>query len=218
MSSLVKVASVCFATLVPMLAQMPGNAAAQATGTASSQLTVRSSEETIATAPVFVETLTRDGIAVLRDPNLDRTAQENYFRSVFIHSFALQEIGRRVLARAWSRTTPRQRVLFLDALGKRLADTLIRGFPTDGEFEVLSVREIETSQPETMAIEVKTHFNSVDFEGEVLWSLLAINGDIKILDATFAGRSFLGAQKTDFQEMLREVDGSIPALIEILRQ
>ena len=69
-----------------------------------------------------------------------------------------------------------------------------------------------------MAIEVKTHFNSVDFEGEVLWSLVAINGDIKILDATFAGRSFLLAQKTDFEKILREVDGSIPALIEILRQ
>ncbi|MCZ6764437.1 MAG: ABC transporter substrate-binding protein [Alphaproteobacteria bacterium] len=167
-------------------------------------------------APVFVATLTRDGIAVLSDSGLDRPQKTAIFQRMFDDRFAKTDIGRLVLGRHWTDASLEERSMFLATLGGYLAETLIRRFPPDGRFDLIDAVEIAASRSDERRFEVATMLVSTDLQAEIVWTVVSVDGEFRVLDATFAGRSFLIAQRNELAEILRRVDGSMAGLIDAL--
>ncbi len=171
-------------------------------------------QDSIALAPEFINDLAQTSITALNDQTNSPALLRQFFSDLFDQKFATQEISRIVLGRAWNKADEGERDQFRAILGGFLAKQLIEGFPPNGRIEVVSARQVDAVERTDTLIEVRSLFSSADVQGEVLWSVVTTDGKLRILDATFAGRSFLLTQRAEFAEILRQVGGSIPALID----
>lgn len=186
---------------------------AQSTGPNGPDLSASEDANILDAASLLIGDLTEDGLAILTNLDLDAGRQREFFRKMFEKSFATEEIGRIVLGRYWNDANEDERAEFLTTLGGILAGTLIERLPADGIFEIIGATEISAPRPDESRIQVTTNFVSVDLEAQILWTVIVIDGDVKVLDAFFAGRSFLLAQRSTFMEILQRVDGSVTALV-----
>jgi ABC-type transporter MlaC component len=168
-------------------------------------------------APSFVESVIVGGISALTQSRADRSAGRRGFRSIFRNAFATEQIGQAVLDRQWNSASLGQQDAFLDALAFYLADLIIDDIP-DGDFIVRTASNIGLSASGVSQTEVVTVFVGQNFSARVPWIVAEVDGQLKILDITFSGSSFLYDQKDKFDRILRFNDGSLEALIDDLGQ
>ncbi len=166
-------------------------------------------------ASIFVDTVIDAGLAALTQAQTSRQLAHEIFRQIFSSAFASEQIGQAVLGRIWSTASIEQRDAFLDVLAIHLADVIIDRVP-DGRFQVRGASLAGQSELGLPQTEVVTVFVGQNFSARVPWIVATVDGEMKILDITFARTSFLLGQKGDFDRILQRNGGSLDGLIETL--
>lgn len=161
-------------------------------------------------ALLFVELLTRRGMAALTDHALGPVERQEALRQVFQNSFATSDIARLVLGRYWRGASEQEKYLFGENLANVAADTLVQNFPA-GEFKIFDAREVEGPSNGLQSIEVKTVFVAESVSSLVFWTVRNVDGEIKALDIVIGNHSFLLAQKRNFEQSIQRNGGSMDA-------
>ena len=168
-------------------------------------------------APLFVEIIIAGGLEALTRKGHDQTASRDAFRTLFRNFFATDEIGEIVLGRLWLDAPNEQRARFLEALGGYLANILMTSIPK-GRFIVRDASLTGSTRSGATRAEVITVFVGENFSARVPWIVAVIDGELKVLDITFAGTSFLLDHKGKFDRILRRNGGSLDGLISEIRR
>ncbi|MCZ6604821.1 MAG: ABC transporter substrate-binding protein [Alphaproteobacteria bacterium] len=173
---------------------------------------LRTPDDPTHVAPLLVESVINGGLTALADPRRGRAEQREVFGAMFRRFFATDEIGRSLLEQHWETATLAQRGRFLNALGGYIADAANKALPP-GHFVVRGASLQARSPLEAATAEVATVFIGQNFSARVPWMVTIVDGELKILDVSFAGSSFLLGQKDKLRRMLRLNGGSLDRLI-----
>ena len=185
---------------------------AQDSEIADPRFSIESFGDAVDKAPLFIETLIGEGIVTLIDQSRDRQERRELFRETFRRSFATRELGRLIIGRHWNSASDEEKLGFLEALGGIIADTLLLNFP-GGQFEILDAEATVDAPQGAQRIIVNTTFISENFSVPVPWTVVVIDGELKVLDIVVFSSSYLLTRKDEFAETLRRNGGSLAALI-----
>lgn len=172
--------------------------------------------EAMSAAPLFVELLAHESIAVLTDQKLGQTERRERLRQIFYRSFATTDIAHAVLGRYWFMATEDEKGEFMDVLGRYVATTVLDNF-SSGQFEIFSTSQVDGPGRGGAVYGVETVLSADSYSAQVVWTIGIVDGEPKVLDLVIAGNSFLLSQRDRFASILRRNDGSVAALIEAIR-
>lgn len=138
-----RAAQAAAALLAWLFASLPAHAQASAPAMAQARpLAAAATAEQQAEAAQFVETLSAEAFAVLRDKSLSREAARAKFRSMLRQNFALNEIGMRLIRKHRAGLTPAQLEAYRAALPDFIVNTYADRLYDFAESKVTVVRQI----------------------------------------------------------------------------
>ncbi len=167
-------------------------------------------------AEAFIGDLATSGVALLKTGDYTSAEREEEFRRIVQHGFALDWIGRFVIGRHWRSMTSEQQAeyqeLFSEWLLKSYANRL-GGYGTQN-FDIVKSIELDNRYNDVV---VNTRVISKDGAPQVAagWRVRKFGEEYKIIDVIVEGISMVGAQKDEFEAVIRKV--GVEGLLETLR-
>lgn len=168
------------------------------------------------TAEAFIQELADSGVAMLENVDYTAAQRETEFRNLVRKGFALEAIGRFVVARYWRKMDKDQQAKYQEMFSEWL---LMSYASRLGGFEgqrIEVVRSFELNNKNKDVV-VRTRIVGVDGQPEILadWRVRKFNGKHKIIDIVVEGVSMAAAQKSEFEAVIRKV--GVEGLVENLR-
>lgn len=168
----------------------------------------------------FIATVTDDAVNSLTETGLSKDELEERLRIVLVENLAINIIGRFVLGRNWTTSTDQEKAEFLQlfrevtvrAWSGRLGDL------GGQRFTVIGAKKLENPNPNLEFALVRTNFGRGDEQLVVEWQVAVQNNVFKVTDVVVSGVSLVQAQRDEFSAVLRQNDGSVSALNDLLRE
>ena len=168
------------------------------------------------TAETFIQELADSGVAMLETADGAAAGREAEFRNLVRRGFALDAIGRFVVARHWRKMDGDQQAeyqeMFAEWLLKSYASRL-GGF--EGQrIEVAGSVELDNRHRDVV---VRTRIAGADGQPEMLvdWRVRKFDATHRIIDVIVEGVSMAAAQKSEFEAVIRKA--GVEGLMENLR-
>lgn len=167
-------------------------------------------------AEAFIGELAARGSALLENADYTAAEREQEFRRVVFHGFALNEIGRFVVGRYWRNMTSGQQAsyeeLFSEWMLKSHANRL--GGYVGRRFQIVKSVDLDNRYGDVI---VNSRVLSEDGAPTVIadWRVRRFGDELKIIDVIVEGVSMAGAQKDEFETVIRKI--GVEGLIESLR-
>lgn len=167
-------------------------------------------------ARVFIEKLADTAMNTVAVKDIDDTERNRRFRTLFVNTFDLGEIGKLVLGRYWRVATPAQQQEFLKLFEevqvqiwtKRFKDysgeTLeIIAVSPDGELNTVVDSLIRRSRQDPVA---------------VTWLLRKGDSDFKVLDIKVEGASMALTHRSEYTSVIQASGGQVEGLLVAMRR
>lgn len=167
-------------------------------------------------AEAFIQELADSGVAMLENVDYTAAQRETEFRNLVRKGFALEAIGKLVVARYWRKMDKDQQAEYQEMFSEWL---LMSYASRLGGFEgqrIEVVRSFELNNKNKDVV-VRTRIVGVNGQPEMLadWRVRKFNGKHKIIDVVVEGVSMAAAQKSEFEAVIRKV--GVEGLVENLR-
>jgi phospholipid transport system substrate-binding protein len=167
-------------------------------------------------AEAFVQELADSGVAMLENVDDSAAQRETGFRNLVRKGFALEQIGRFVVARYWRKMDKHQQAEYQEMFAEWLLMTYASRL---GGFEGQRVEVVRSSELDNRHkdVVVRTRIVGIDGQPEMLadWRVRKFNGNLRIIDVIVEGVSMAAAQKSEFEAIIRKV--GVDGLVENLR-
>ena len=170
----------------------------------------------------FIEDLSTDTIALLKNESLTDEERRDRFYALFVDRFAVNTIGRFLLGRSWRTASEAERreymALFQDVTVNQWSSLVSENF-TGQTISVMRAINVDTPNPRQKAALVRTEIlDGDDVLALVDWTVASVGDVYKITDVTVSGVSLLTTQRDEFEQILRTNNGNVSALNALLRQ
>jgi len=201
-------------SLAPPVAGAPG--ASSAIGQAQPTTSAASPEQQAAAAR-FVETLSGDAFAVLRDRSLSREAARAKFRAMLRQNFALNEIGMRLIRKHRAGLTPGQIEAYRAALPDFIVNTYADRLYDFAESKVTVVRQIPRGTQGQVEVVTRVSDPKGGKPIDASWTVLpGRNQPWVIGNLTVAGVNVALTQEADFDAYIKA--NGFDALVAFMRK
>ncbi|MSO91929.1 MAG: ABC transporter substrate-binding protein [Rhodospirillales bacterium] len=168
-------------------------------------------------AQKFIEDMAQEAVRSLTDPAVPRPQRVNNFRSLFRSHFAVEEIGKWILARHWNLATEEERQEYLALLVDLLVVSYVDRFAGYAG-EKLKVLRVLADTPERVSVfSEMTRPQSEDLV-HVNWVVSKKFGPFKVVDVVVEGTSMGQTLRSDYGSIIRQKDGKIAALLAVMRE
>lgn len=167
-------------------------------------------------ARALIESLGREGVALLTDRSLPRGVWIARFRGLVSRYFALDAIGRWVLGRHWRRATPAEREIYLGLF----EDLIVYGYAERfGEYagETLEVERAVVDSADTVTVFSHVVRAETGDRLGVDWRVAHTDDTYRIVDILVGGTSLSHTMRSDFASTVRQSGGNVDGLIGVLR-
>lgn len=164
-------------------------------------------------AATFVGELGNATISVLRSGDATLAQREHDVRQLLRENFALDQIGKFVLGRAWKKATVDQRREYLDLFGEYVLATYAKrlgGY--SGESFIIVKAEPIGEQDAVVLTRIDRPSGPPLNAG---WRVRSIDGRFLILDVIVEGVSMVAAQRAEFASVVKAQ--GIEGLLQVLR-
>ncbi|MCZ6764578.1 MAG: ABC transporter substrate-binding protein [Alphaproteobacteria bacterium] len=174
----------------------------------------------VETSKLFIAAVTDEAINALTEKGVGEAELEERLRSVLVANLAVNNIGRVVLGRYWKSSTDADKREFLQLF----QEVTVRAWSgrlgaLEGQrFTVVSASDLENPNPNLRFAFVRTTFGTGSDQLPVDWQVATSNDVFKVTDVFVSGVSLVQAQKDEFDAVLRDNDGSLAALNDLLRE
>jgi len=164
----------------------------------------------------FVQTLARTAITTVADRTISETERADRFRTLFLASFDLPEIGRFVLGRHWRAATEPQRQEFQQLFAEFTVLTWSRRFK-DYHGETLDVRGALPDNDGGWLVDSRIRRNQAQ-PLTVQWRVHPVEGSgWRITDIVVENVSMAVTLRSDFAGAMQENGGHMDALLASMR-
>jgi phospholipid transport system substrate-binding protein len=166
----------------------------------------------------FIASLADRAIQALTTADIPRAERIRRFRTLFNDHFAVEEIGKWVLGRHWSRTTPAEQTEYLRLFEDYIVASYVDRFATYTGERLRIVRAL--AEDERRA----TVFSEITLPGggktpvRVDWRVEGEGARIKITDLVVEGVSMSTTLRSDFGAIIRRDGGKLDGLFAVLRE
>lgn len=164
----------------------------------------------------FIRGLVNEAIESLTKKEMSRDIRIENFRKLFNRHFAVRSIGRFVLGRNWRKASKEEQKEYLALFEDLMVISYVDRFQRYAGLglKVTKARE-ERKTLATVFTEIDRPNNSKPVH--VLWRVGARGETMKILDVVVEGASMSQTLRSDFSSIIRQKDGKISGLLEVLR-
>lgn len=168
-----------------------------------------------ADARAFIQKLAENAMNTVAVKDLSDLERANRFRSLFVDSFDLGEIGKLVLARYWRVATPEQKKEFLSLFEDIQVYTWTRRFKEySGEtLDILGVApeaEGDLQVDSQIKREKRSPIN-------VSWRVRSSGGVFHIIDIKVEGASMALTHQSEYGSLIKRGGGNVDALLAVMR-
>lgn len=181
-------------------------------------VTPASSAERDDAARQFIASLADRAIQALTTADIERAERIRRFRTLFNDHFAVEDIGKWVLGRYWTRATPAEQTEYL-----RLFEDYIVASYVD-RFATYTGEQLRITRALTEEGERATVFSEIALPGggktpvRVDWRVEGEVGRLKVTDLVVEGVSMSTTLRSEFASIMRRDGGKLDGLFAVLRE
>jgi len=170
-----------------------------------------------ASARAVIDKLTREVLAILRDPKLDRPQKRQKVADLAYEGLDFQTLSRLTLGQYWRGLTTTQQAGFVQEYKKHLATTYGHTTDeyTDEDIAIASERQETNGDWTVLTRIIGTKDGTRQEIAKVEYRLRKQQDAWKIIDVTIDGVSLMANFRAQFQEIL--ANGGIDKLMKLLR-
>ena len=168
-------------------------------------------------AQKFVEAMADEAVRSLTDPAVPRPERVDRFRSIFRAHFAIEEIGKWILARHWNTATEDERQEYLALLVDLLVASYVDRF-AGYTGEKLKVTRVLADTSERASVFSEMVRPQSEDAVHVNWVVSKKYGDFKIVDVVVEGTSVGQTLRSDYGSIIRQKDGKLSGLLSVMRE
>ncbi|HSV28949.1 MAG TPA: ABC transporter substrate-binding protein [Candidatus Omnitrophota bacterium] len=167
-------------------------------------------------ARAFIMNLADTAMNTVAIKSIDDAERNRRFRTLFVNTFDLPEIGKMVLGRYWRIATPEQQQEFLRLFEEVQVLTWAKRF-NDYSGETLEIVAVNPEGETNVAIDSLIHRSKQD-PLQVAWLLRKTDGSFRVLDIKVEGASMALTYRSDYGAVIQASGGKIEGLLNALRK
>lgn len=166
----------------------------------------------------FIASLADRAIQALTTADIPRAERIRRFRTLFNDHFAVEDIGKWVLGRYWSRATPAEQTEYLRLFEDYIVASYVDRFATYTGEQLRITRALAEEGERT------TVFSEIALPGggktpvRVDWRVEGEGAGLKITDLVVEGVSMSTTLRSEFGSILRRDGGKLDGLFAVLRE
>lgn len=164
----------------------------------------------------FIQNLADTAMKTVAVKGLNDEERSQRFRSLFVNSFDLPEIGKLVLGRYWRVTTPEQQQEFLRLFEDVQVYTWARRF-NDYSGETLDILSVTAEGDADAVVESRIKRDKQD-PVAVSWRVRKSGDSFKVLDIKVEGASMALTHRSEYGSVIQAGGGQIEPLLVALRK
>lgn len=166
----------------------------------------------------FIESLAKQAVDSLADPNVSRPDRIVRFRRMFNDSFAVEVIGRWILGRHWRTATDAERAEYLRLFEDLMVVSYVDRF-AEYAGEALKVNRVLTENESTVTVFAEIVRPNGGPPVRVDWRVgRNKEAAYKVVDVVVEGTSMSNTMRADFTSVINQKGGQVSGLIEVLRE
>lgn len=169
-----------------------------------------------ADARAFIQTLADNAMNTVAVKGLNDEERAKRFRTLFVDTFDLPEIGKLVLARHWKAATPEQQQEFLILFEDVQVYTWTRRFK-DYSGETLEILGVQTEGETDLQVESRMLREKLE-PIAVGWRVRKSGATFKVLDIKVEGASMALTHRSEYSSVIQANGGQVAGLIAALRK
>lgn len=172
--------------------------------------------DTNADARAFIQRLADTAMTTVAIKGLSDEERTRRFRTLFVDTFDLPEIGKLVLARYWRVATPEQQQEFLRLFEDVQVYTWTRRFK-DYSGETLEILGVQGEGESDLLVESRIKREKLD-PIAVSWRVRKEGDVFKVLDIKVEGASMAFTHRSEYSSVIQGGGGQVEALLAALRK
>lgn len=172
--------------------------------------------DTNADARAFIQRLADTAMNTVAVKGLTDEERASRFRTLFVDTFDLPEIGKLVLARYWRTATPEQQQEFLRLFEDIQVYTWTRRFK-DYSGETLDILGVQAEGENDLQVESRIKRQKLD-PIAVSWRVRRAGDTFKVLDIKVEGASMAFTHRSEYSSVIQGNGGKVEALLAALRK
>jgi len=165
----------------------------------------------------FITSLADRAIQALTTSDIPRAERIRRFRTLFNDHFAVDDIGKWVLGRHWSRTTPAEQTEYLRLFEDYIVASYVDRFAAYTGEKLRIVRTVTEGDGRATVFSEITLPESGKTPIRVDWRVAGVAPAIKIVDLVVEGVSMSTTLRSEFGSIVRRDGGKIDGLLTVLR-
>ncbi|MDX9861728.1 MAG: ABC transporter substrate-binding protein [Rhodospirillales bacterium] len=165
----------------------------------------------------FITSLADRAIQALTTSDIPRAERIRRFRTLFNDHFAVNDIGKWVLGRHWSRTTPAEQTEYLRLFEDYIVASYVDRFAAYTGEKLRIVRTVTEGDGRATVFSEITLPESGKTPIRVDWRVAGVAPAIKIVDLVVEGVSMSTTLRSEFGSIVRRDGGKIDGLLTVLR-
>lgn len=170
----------------------------------------------IADARAFIQKLADNAMNTVAVKGLNDEERAKRFRTLFVDTFDLPEIGKLVLARHWKAATPEQQQEFLTLFEDVQVYTWTRRFK-DYSGETLEILGVQAEGETDLQVESRMLREKLE-PIAVGWRVRKSGATFKVLDIKVEGASMALTHRSEYSSVIQANGGQVAGLIAALRK
>lgn len=167
-------------------------------------------------ARAFIQTLADNAMNTVAVKGLNDEERAKRFRTLFVDTFDLPEIGKLVLARHWKAATPEQQQEFLALFEDVQVYTWTRRFK-DYSGETLEILGVQAEGENDLQVESRMLRDKLE-PIAVGWRVRKSGATFKVLDIKVEGASMALTHRSEYSSVIQANGGQVAGLIAALRK
>jgi phospholipid transport system substrate-binding protein len=167
-------------------------------------------------AKTFIDGLSREGIAFLKDKALGEEARRAAFKKLLVQNFDIQKIGRFTMGRYWRTASSQQKNRYQMLFKDMIVDVYSKRF-SDYKGQTLSVGQARLEGSKDIVVSSKLT-GTGEPEVAVEWRVRPVGKSFKVIDVVVEGVSMALTQRSEFASVIQRGGGSVDVLIAHLEQ
>jgi phospholipid transport system substrate-binding protein len=169
-----------------------------------------------ADARAFIQKLADNAMNTVAVKGLSDEERSKRFRTLFVDTFDLPEIGKLVLARHWKAATPEQQQEFLTLFEDIQVYTWTRRFK-DYSGETLEILGVQAEGETDLQVESRMLREKLE-PIAVGWRVRKSGATFKVLDIKVEGASMALTHRSEYSSVIQGNGGQVAGLIAALRK
>lgn len=169
-----------------------------------------------AEAQAFVQNLADTAMSTVAVKGLPEEERQSRFRTLFVDTFDLPEIGKLVLGRYWRIATPEQQQQFLGLFEDIQVYTWARRF-SDYSGETLEILSVLPEGETDFLVESRIRREKLD-PINVGWRVRKSRDGIKVLDIKVEGASMAFTHRSEYSSVIQSSGGKVEGLLAAMRK